>query len=59
MQRWLMTLTVLSLVAPWAGAQNPKGQNASKYGWHSSWETARAEARRTGKPLFVVFRCEP
>jgi hypothetical protein len=25
--------------------------------WHEDYEQARAEARRTGKPLFVVFRC--
>jgi hypothetical protein len=28
-------------------------------GWHTDYAAARAEARRTGKPLFVVFRCEP
>ncbi len=28
-------------------------------GWHTDYATARAEARRTGKPLFLVFRCEP
>jgi hypothetical protein len=28
-------------------------------GWHSDYAAARAEARRTGKPLFVAFRCEP
>lgn len=26
--------------------------------WRSDWESARNEARQTGKPLFVVFRCE-
>jgi hypothetical protein len=34
-------------------------QAAGKYGWHGSWQTARDEARRLGKPLFVVLRCEP
>jgi hypothetical protein len=28
-------------------------------GWHTDYAAARAEARRTGKPLFVTFRCEP
>jgi hypothetical protein len=27
-------------------------------GWLTDYETARVIARRSGKPLFVVFRCE-
>jgi hypothetical protein len=30
-----------------------------KFGWHSDYALAKAEARRSGKPLMVVFRCEP
>ena len=26
-------------------------------GWHTDLNSAREAARRTGKPLFVVFRC--
>lgn len=26
--------------------------------WLSDWEQARKEARASGKPLFVVFRCQ-
>ena len=26
-------------------------------GWHNDLNSAREAARRTGKPLFVVFRC--
>lgn len=59
MQRWMIAFAGLLLAAPCASAQKSKGQNAAKHGWHNSWESARAEARRTGKPLFVVFRCEP
>ena len=59
MQRMMMTFAGLLLVTPLAGAQSPKNQNSGKYGWHSSWDAARAEAKKTGKPLFVVFRCEP
>ena len=33
--------------------------NPRSTGWHTDYATARAEARRTGKPLFVTFRCEP
>jgi hypothetical protein len=38
-----------------AGAQPPK----SRSGWLGDFESARAEAKRTGKPIFVVIRCEP
>ena len=56
MARWFALVGVLFMPAA-AFAQ--KGANPAKYGWQSSWEAARAEARRSGKPLFVVFRCEP
>lgn len=56
MARWIALVGIL-LTTPAAFAQ--KGANAAKFGWQSSWDTARAEARRSGKPLFVVFRCEP
>jgi len=48
-------LISLILAAP-ALAQrvNPKAT-----GWHTDYAAARAEAKRTGKPLFVAFRCEP
>lgn len=26
--------------------------------WHLGWSDGLAEAKRTGKPLYVVFRCE-
>ncbi len=28
-------------------------------GWHSELAPGIAEAKRTGKPIFLVFRCEP
>lgn len=40
-------------------AQGPPSKLAIKKGWHLSYETGRALARKTGKPLMVVFRCEP
>lgn len=45
----------LVLAAP-ALAQRP---NPKASGWHTDYPSARAEAKRTGKPLFVAFRCEP
>jgi hypothetical protein len=49
-------LLVSLIVAAPAFAQrvNPKAT-----GWYSDYAAARAEAKRTGKPIFVVFRCEP
>jgi hypothetical protein len=32
---------------------------ANKFGWYSDYKVALAEAKRTGKPIFLVFRCEP
>jgi hypothetical protein len=26
--------------------------------WEEDWEAAQAQASKTGKPLFVVFRCK-
>ncbi|HTU20899.1 MAG TPA: hypothetical protein VMG10_22800 [Gemmataceae bacterium] len=31
---------------------------ASEPRWLSDWEEGRKTARASGKPLFVVFRCE-
>ena len=39
-----------------AGAQNP---DPTRFGWHTDYATARAEARRTGQPIMLVFRCQP
>ena len=35
------------------------GKLAPTKGWLGNLETAREQSRRTGKPIFVVFRCEP
>ena len=31
----------------------------SRMFWQTDLATAKAEAKRTGKPIFLVFRCEP
>ncbi len=41
-----------------ANAQAPQ-QLATRYNWHSDLNRAKAEARKTGKPMFLVFRCVP
>jgi len=54
----LAAVAVAALSAGAAGAQ-PRKTDPAKFGWHSDYAAARAEARRTGKPIFLVFRCEP
>jgi hypothetical protein len=33
--------------------------DARKFGWRTDYAAAKAEAKRIGKPMLVVFRCEP
>ena len=33
--------------------------DAKKFGWYTDYAAGKAEAKRTGKPMLVVFRCEP
>jgi hypothetical protein len=35
------------------------GKLAIQKGWLSDYRQGLAEARKTGRPLFVVFRCQP
>jgi hypothetical protein len=53
----LLALSAL-LVAAGTASAAPK-PDAAKYGWHTDYDAAKAEAKRTGKPIFLVFRCEP
>ena len=32
---------------------------AQDFPWHDNLEVARAQATREGKPLLLLFRCEP
>jgi hypothetical protein len=50
-----LALLLLPALAPAA----PPKIDPAKYGWHTDYEKATAEAKRTGKPIFLVFRCEP
>jgi hypothetical protein len=56
--RILLALAALAVGAVPATAQRPS-QFMAKYGWHASLEEAKAAAAKTGKPIFLVFRCEP
>jgi hypothetical protein len=42
-----------------ADAQPRPRPDPAKFGWHTDYDAAKAEAKRTGKPIFLVFRCEP
>jgi hypothetical protein len=57
--RWMLTLLATTAIVQSAGAQSPASKVAAKIGWHSSLDAARTEARKTGKPLMVVLRCDP
>jgi hypothetical protein len=39
--------------------QGPASKGALQKGWYLNYEAARAAARQSGKPMMVVFRCEP
>ena len=61
----LLTLAVLFLSDSSATAQ-PRGRGprrgevaAGRYGWLSSLEAGKVQARQSGKPLMVVIRCVP
>jgi len=51
-------LPVLALAVLPACAAPPK-LDPARYGWHADYAAATAEAKRTGKPIFLVLRCEP
>jgi hypothetical protein len=48
-------------VSLWAsmGGAGVQKLDPSRYGWLSDYAVALREARRSGKPIFLVFRCEP
>ena len=54
--RLMIAGLALGVVVPTVAAREV---DAKKFGWHSDYATAKAEAKRTGKPMLVVFRCEP
>ncbi len=43
-----------------AFAQNSAASKvAPSKGWLSDFSSARVQAQKTGKPLMVIFRCDP
>lgn len=47
----------IALAACWASAEDPGAKlKGSKIPWKTDLDVARIEARKTGRPLMVVFR---
>jgi hypothetical protein len=58
----VLTIIGLALTHGSACAQREReneGRGAARNGWGSSLAAGLRQARQTGKPLMVVFRCEP
>ena len=58
MRSMILALTAATVV-PAVHAQTSASRQASQKGWYSELAPAMAEAKRSGKPLMVVFRCDP
>ena len=57
----LACITVIAFAASSnvALAQSETTRIAPTRGWLADLNSAKAEALRTGKPMMVVFRCDP
>ena len=61
MIRWLLggVLGLACVALPWCKSEYSEAGPAKDPVWLSDLAQAREQARQTGKPLFVVFRCVP
>jgi ABC-type sugar transport system substrate-binding protein len=57
--RLMLAILGLAAVSHPAAAQSAASRVAPQNGWHATLESAKAEAKKSGKPLMVVFRCDP
>ena len=55
----LVILGMFAWTSAPCGAQPARELEVLRNGWLSSLEEGRAQAKETGKPLIVVFRCVP
>jgi hypothetical protein len=53
--RGMVGVLTLLCLAEAGSAQRPKARG----NWHTDYAAARALARKSGKPMMVVFRCQP
>ena len=58
MSRALASLAA-ALLLPAAVSAQPNRADAARFGWLTNYAAALKEAKRTGKPILLVFRCEP
>ena len=58
MRTWLLNGLVGALLLGSGPAAAQKGKPSGR-GWLTSLDAAKAQAKQSGKPLMVVFRCEP
>jgi len=59
MRVWLVAVAGLGVLL---GSNRVRAQalpDAKAHGWQENLEAAKALARESGKPLFLVFRCQP
>jgi hypothetical protein len=54
-----LAVFALTFTADAAMAQSPATKIAASKGWLSDLNSAKAQAVKTGKPMMVVFRCDP
>jgi len=54
-----LAILALGISAGAAMAQSPATKVAPQKGWLNDLNAARAQAIKTGKPMMVVFRCDP
>jgi hypothetical protein len=52
-------ILALGLYAGVGSAQSPTSKVAPSKGWLNELNAAKAQAVKTGKPMMVVFRCDP
>lgn len=58
--RSLLAAMLALLLAESGAAQDPSADSEDNtLYWHTKLEDAKAEAKRTGKPIFLEFRCAP
>jgi opacity protein-like surface antigen len=54
----LLAACLVLMLAGTADAQRPK-TDPTKFGWYTDYNAGLVEAKRSGKPMMLVFRCEP
>ena len=52
-------LAAVLLCSPEPGAGQAAKKAAGRGGWMGDYASAKAAAKASGKPMFVVFRCQP